>query len=197
MAITERRKLILVRHSGVEIIPGMPASQWQLSDEGRSLCGALAGRLAAHAPAVVVTSTEPKAIETGQIVAGLLSIPFETAPDLHEHERHSAGLFDTREQFEAQVARLYETPGQLVFGDETADEAHSRFARAVTSVIEQHPAGSLAIVAHGTVMTLFVAHAASLELVPFWKRLGLPAFVVLSLPELSLLEVVESVDGDT
>jgi broad specificity phosphatase PhoE len=52
----------------------------------------------------------------------------------------------------------------------------------------------VAVVTHGTVMTLFVTRAAGLEAFPFWKRLGLPAFVVLSWPGFGLLDVVEGVD---
>jgi broad specificity phosphatase PhoE len=117
----------------------------------------LAGRLAAYDLTAIITSTEPKALETGQIVAGLLSILCETASDLHEHQRYNAGWQVSREQFQAKVASAFENPGKLIFGSETADETHRRFAAAMTHVLERHPAGSLAVVTHGTVMTLFIA----------------------------------------
>lgn len=192
--MTDTNRLVLVRHSLPTIDPTVPASQWQLSDEGRYRCKALAAQLAAYALDRVVTSIEPKAAETGQIVARILDLPFETAPDLHEHERPVAGVFDTRAQFQAQVGSLFAQPGELILGRETADQAHRRFAGAVSSVVAQHPSTNLAVVAHGTVMTLLVARAASLDPFPFWQRLGLPAFVVLSLPDLSPLQVVESID---
>ena len=186
------RKLILVRHSLPVITGEQPASQWQLSEEGRRRCERLADLLAPHRPSAIVTSTEPKAIETGQLVGERLGIPVEAAPNLHEHERPGTGL-DTVEQFQAKVARLLENPGELVFGAETGDEARERFSAAVDDAMRRHPAGNVAIVSHGTVMTLFVARAAGIQPVPFWKGLGLPAFVVLSHPELALLEVVASV----
>ena len=186
------RKLVLVRHSAPEIIPGVPASQWRLSDEGRLRCEALAAQLATYELSAVVTSTEPKAIETGQIVARILRLPIESAPGLHEHTRPNVGLLASREEFQARVASVFEHPDQLVFGSETGDEAHARIAAAIDAVLRQHPAGNLAIVSHGTVMTLFVARATGLDPIPFWKGLGLPAFAVLSLPELNLLKVIES-----
>lgn len=186
------RKLVLVRHSVPEIIPDIPASQWRLSDEGRLRCETLAERLAGFELGTVVTSTEPKAVETGQIVAGILGLPIESAPGLHEHARPNVGLLASKEEFQARVASVFEHPDQLVFGSESGDEAHARFAAAVDAVLRQHPSGSLAIVSHGTVMTLFVARTIGVDPIPFWKSLGLPAFVVLSLPELSLLGVVES-----
>lgn len=186
------QKLILVRHSLPVITGEQPASQWQLSEEGRRRCERLAELLAAHRPSAIVTSTEPKAIETGQIAGERLGIPVEAAPNLHEHERPGTGL-DTVEQFEATVARLFENPGELVFGAETGDEARERFSAAVDDAMKQHPAGNVVIVTHGTVITLFVARVAGIKPVPFWKGLGLPAFVVLAYPELALLEVVADV----
>jgi broad specificity phosphatase PhoE len=191
------RKLILVRHSLPEIVSDLPANQWRLSDTGRLQCKRLTERLATYDLDVIVASLEPKASETGQIVADVLSKPFETAENLHEHDRSNVGSLDTREQFEARVASLFENPQKLVFGRETADDAHRRFAKAVAGVIRKHPNGNLAVVTHGTVMTLFVARAAGLEPFPFWKRLGLPSFVVLSLPGFGLLTVVEDVEVDS
>jgi hypothetical protein len=46
-------------------------------------------------------------------------------------------------------------------------------------------------VSHGTVITLFAAQHAGVAALPFWKRLGMPAIVIVSLPELRLLEVIE------
>jgi broad specificity phosphatase PhoE len=80
-----------------------------------------------------------------------------------------------------------------VFGSETADQAHQRFTRAVAGVLKRRPDQNVAVVAHGTVISLYIARAAGLDPFPFWKRLGLPAFVVTSWPKFSLLSVVESV----
>jgi broad specificity phosphatase PhoE len=92
---------------------------------------------------------------------------------------------------------LFEHPDELVLGYETADEAHARFARAVADVLSSHPSGNLVIVTHGTVMTLFIARAGSaghFDPIPFWKGLGLPAFAVLSLPDLKPIKVVRGVE---
>ena len=187
------RKLILIKHSRPEIVPALPASQWRLSQDGRLRCRRLARKLSVHDPGVIVTSLEPKAVETGRIVADCLGRPLETAPDLHEHDRREVKFLQDRKAFQRLVARLFQCPDKLVFGSETADQAHERFARAVDGVIERFPGGNLALVSHGTVITLFVSRAVGAEPMRFWKRLDLPAFVVLSLPDLSLLNVVERV----
>jgi hypothetical protein len=43
------------------------------------------------------------------------------------------------------------------------------------------------------VIALFVAQHTRLPALPLWQRLGLPSFVVLTLPEFGLVEVVEDV----
>lgn len=185
-------KLILVRHSLPNIVPTIPADQWSLSEAGRERCERLADKVAAYHPDVVITSMEPKAIETGQIVAGRLGKPRETAEGLHEHERRDVG-FGSVAWFEGQVAHFFKEPQSLVFGSETANQAHQRFSRAIANILEAYPERNVAVVTHGTVMSLFVARAAGLEPFPFWKRLGLPAFTVLSIPGFGLLTVVENV----
>src|SRR5262245_16644749 len=182
-------KLILIRHSRPQIDPGSPASRWSLSAAGRERCMALAPRLAAYEPAAIVASREPKASETGSIAATTLGIQFETADGLHEHRREHVG-FIPNEAFEATVAALFERPDELVMGEETGNEARERFERAVRAALDRHPGRNVAIVTHGTVMTLFVAKHAGVAPLPFWKSLKMPALVILSLPDLELLEVV-------
>jgi broad specificity phosphatase PhoE len=189
----QERKLVLVRHSVPELVVGVPASLWQLSDEGRRRCQGLADRLAPYDLAAVITSTEPKAIETGQIVADSLNLTPQTAPDLHEHERGVVTSMGSQEAFQAQVSRFFQHPDELILGHETANQAHARFSSAVAAVIEGRPHGNLAIIAHGTVMTLFIARTSGLDPVRFWRGLGMPAFIVLSLPDLRLLEAVANV----
>jgi broad specificity phosphatase PhoE len=189
------KKLILVRHSQPEIVLGVPAGAWQLSAEGRSRCRMLAQQLASHRPSQIVTSLEPKAMETGQIVSGILDIPLVSVAGLHEHERPDAVRSLAQESFRARVAALLERPAELVFGNETADAAHDRFAAAIASLATRHQEDNLAVVTHGTVMTLFISRAVGLEPVPFWMRLGLPSFAVLSLPDNRLVEVVEQMPG--
>jgi broad specificity phosphatase PhoE len=88
--------------------------------------------------------------------------------------------------FEAAVARFFAHPAELLLGRETADEAHARFAGAVAAVMGRHRGETVAVVAHGTVITLFVARATGQEPFALWKRLGLPSFVVLAWPGLEV-----------
>jgi broad specificity phosphatase PhoE len=55
--------------------------------------------------------------------------------------------------------------------------------------VESHPNQNLAIVAHGTVISLFVSRLTNADPFLLWKRLGLPSFVVLSLPDSQIIAV--------
>lgn len=180
--------LILIRHSAPEIIPGLPAHQWRLSEEGRSRCNLLAAKIRSYSPEVVVSSIEPKAQETAQLVADQLGLNSQTVEGLHEHERNRVKWLG-KAQFELEVANFFKYPEQLVMGEETANQAYKRFAAAVASLRENYVGKNIVVVAHGTVITLWVARKVGLDPLPFWQQLGLPALVVLSLPEMKLRTV--------
>lgn len=91
--------LILVKHSQSRPQPGIPASEWRLSDEGRMRCRALSDGLAPYRPSRLVSSTEPKAIETGRLVSDHLGLRCEPVEGLHEHLRQNVE-FLTEERFE-------------------------------------------------------------------------------------------------
>jgi broad specificity phosphatase PhoE len=63
----------------------------------------------------------------------------------------------------------------------------------VADVLAQTGQETVVIVAHGTVITLFTAAHTGLPPLPLWHRLGLPSFVVLTVPDLRLVTMVERV----
>lgn len=189
------RKLILVKHSLPRIDPSVDSREWQLSAEGQRRCERLTEILREHCPEVIVASMEPKALETGKIVAQCLNVQLETAENLHEHDRRGVPFFPEKGTFEVFVTRFLREPNELVFGNETADQAYERYAEAVDGVLQRHPVGNVAVVSHGTVMTLFVSRRINVEPVTFWRKLGLPAVVVLTVPGDELQVVLPAIDG--
>jgi broad specificity phosphatase PhoE len=186
--------LILVRHSISKQEPGISAHGWQLTTEGIARCRVLADRLRPYAPAVIISSEEPKAIQTGQAVADAMNVPFETEPALHEHRRENVP-YGTQAAFEANVKTLLTHPDQLIFGEETGSAACDRFQAAIEAVVARHSGKTLAAVTHGTVMSLFLARTNGVDPVAFWQNLGMPAYVVLTLSDYRLIEVVNDVSG--
>jgi broad specificity phosphatase PhoE len=185
-------KLILVKHSMPEIAVDCPSNQWGLSAEGRRRCLPLASRLAAFYPSKIISSPEPKAMETAQRVGQKLGLPVLMNDRLHEHKRVSTGYLPA-EQYQQSMQNFFRRPEECVFGEESAVETQVRFAKAIWRILDQHPQQTLAIVAHGTVISLFAASCAHLESYELWRRLGLPSFVVLRLPDLTLDEIIENV----
>jgi broad specificity phosphatase PhoE len=179
------RSLILIRHSVPEIRRDVPAAQWRLSDDGIARARELARRVAAPDSTRIFTSVEPKAKETARVLAEEWRTTCEAIPGLHEHERPEAQLM-TREAFELKVRELFARPNEKVFGSESADRARRRFTMAVMKLVSS-TAGDVVVIAHGTVITLFVAEAAGVEPFAFWKKLEMPGVTRLTLPELKLI----------
>ena len=188
-------RLVLVRHSNPEIEPDKPASAWRLGEIGRRRSDLLADRLRGFSPDVVWSSREPKAFETAEIVAAAFGVPVRVADGLEEHHRRGVPYFPTRDEFESAVEQLFCSPDQLVLGTETAGQALSRFTAAIDDVIKAALMDAV-VVTHGTVMTLYVASVAGVRPMCFWRRLGLPSFVVLALPDLHIQSIVESVTAE-
>ena len=92
---------------------------------------------------------------------------------LHEHDRTNLSELLDQANFEDSVSDFFDRPEQLVMGQETGVQARDRFAKAVESVVESNPEGDVVIIAHGTVISLFVAEHTSVRPFELWKRLGL------------------------
>ena len=189
------RRLVLVRHSKPEIEPNKPASSWGLDEVGRRCCELLADRMRGFNPSVVWSSREPKAVETADIVARAFGVPVRTADGLEEHHRRDVPYFPTMDEFESAVEQFFLSPDRLVLGSEMAGQALTRFTAAIDGVIDAGQADSV-VVTHGTVMTLYVASVAGVRPMDFWRRLGLPSFVALSLPDMHIQSVVEDVTAE-
>lgn len=172
--------LLLVRHAAPLIVDGIAARDWMLSDEGRQSCAPLADYLAQWSPASIISSDEPKATETCALIARRLKLRGECAPGLHEHERTGVSLL-AQASFERMVRRFFAEPEELVFGSETAAESLCRFSSAVARVELTHPAGNVAIVTHGTVLSLFVAQSTGADGFATWQKLGMPGVIALSM----------------
>ena len=172
--------LILVRHSVPEMEQDRPANTWRLSSEGQVRARRLAEQLQSFAPEVILTSQESKAQETAAILASQLQLDIQTAPDLHEHDLSNI-QFLYHDMFQDSVREFFQKPDTLVFGGETANQAYTRFYRAVHAILGQHRDKTVVIVSHGTVISLFVSRLTGSSDLEIWDRLGLPSFVAIDL----------------
>ncbi|MCG8349723.1 MAG: phosphoglycerate mutase family protein [Chloroflexales bacterium] len=186
-------KLILIKHSLPLIDPNAPAAEWELSVEGVRRCARLADALTAYLPAVLVSSPKPKAHATAANLAERLNLSVTTVAGLGEQHRRTAP-FLTDAAFCAAMQTFFALPDELVFGEETADAAYTCFAAALESLLEHYPQDNLLVVAHGTVISLYVSRRTHGEAFALWRQLGLPSFIVLDrvsgAVETSLLQIV-------
>ena len=168
-------ELILIKHAMPTIDPAAPSRFWRLSDEGRAASVRMGQRLARLAPAAIVSSDEPKAVETASIISQALGLAPAVDADLGETKRETVP-FQDRETFEAGIARFFDEPSSLVFGEETGNEAFARFSAAIDRRARWAP---LVVVAHGTVISLYVSRRGGGEAMELWRSLGLPHALVL------------------
>ena len=166
--------LFLIRHGNVVREPEVASHAWRLSENGRSRTRHLAHTQTTR-PTRLVTSTEAKAVETGEILADVWGVPCTSSPNLHEHDRRGFPYLADKADFEATIAQFFARPDELVLGNETAVQTLVRFRTAVISQIEKYPNDTLGIVSHGTVMTLLISYYnAALDPFTFWQNLLMP-----------------------
>jgi 2,3-bisphosphoglycerate-dependent phosphoglycerate mutase len=164
--------VLLVRHSVPAIDPEIPSEEWRLSAEGRSRCEPLAAQLATYEPQTIVSSTEPKARETAALLAERLGLTVRESDDLREQARRTIGWLELGE-LEAGIRALFERRDEVVFGEESAADAVTRFSRAVAGL-----GPSAVVVSHGTVISLYAAAETGRDPYEIWRSLELPDLLV-------------------
>ena len=165
--------LLLVRHSVPEVDPAVPSEEWSLSNDGRRRCAPLAERLVAFRPQVLLSSPEPKARETAELIAPALGLEVRLSDGLRETARRSVAWLQ-RDVLERGIRDLFGRPNEIVFGEESATAALTRFSAAVNGLPE--PA---VVVTHGTVLSLYVAANTGRDAFELWSTLKLPDVVEL------------------
>ncbi|HEY2051930.1 MAG TPA: histidine phosphatase family protein [Caulobacteraceae bacterium] len=170
--------VILVKHAAPVLTPDVASNRWVLSAAGQESCRWLAGELRAQGVLRLYSSLEPKALETAARVAIELGLDVRPRAELHENDR-SGLAFGPAAELERLIARLFAEPDARVMGRETANAARARFTNAVRRIADESADAPVAIVAHGTVITLLLAQLSGVEPFAFWKAFGLACFVVL------------------
>jgi 2,3-bisphosphoglycerate-dependent phosphoglycerate mutase len=186
-------RLVLIKHSVPEMQIQVESRFWRLSEEGRKRCAPLAEKLRRFNLTRIVSSNEPKAVETAELVASELSRTHIVRPDLQENDRTGLG-FVGLEAYQDTFRRFFAEPDRVVVGTETAEESRARFSAAVEGVLEEFPDETLAIVTHGAVISLLVSEPTPEDRFRLWRRLGLPSYVVVSRPSLEIVEEFYGLD---
>ena len=186
--------LILIRHSITKQDARVNSRDWTLTEEGQKLCKSLAEELRDYDISRIYSSQETKAYLTGKIVADVLKIPCEKASNLEETHRKTVPYFDSLQEFKESIRTAMKSPDDLLFGEETFADARKRLSAQIDSLLEKHPGQTLAIVTHATVLSVYLGHILGRDPVEIWNTMGMPAYIVLSLPEKNLLKIVNRLE---
>lgn len=187
------QNLYLIKHAKPLVNPSQLPELWKLSSEGVEASKHLASVLQVAGIARVYCSEEVKAIETAEVIAKELNLSHETRPDLHEHDRSNVPHMRSGE-FISHMEVFYRRPDERILGKESAAEALARFENAVKKTVAESGQDNLAIISHGTVISLLISKlqgkANGFEL---WRSMQLPSYAVISLPDWSVTQVVSRV----
>jgi len=155
------RLVYLITHPDVIVDPEVPVPRWPLSSSGRERMEKLLAQLWVDSISSVYCSTEQKAIDGAEILAGHLSIGYKMVEKLGEIDRSATGYLPEEEHATAARA-FFAHPEISVRGWEKAVDAQQRIVRAVERLTEDDKGeGNIAIVSHGGVGTLYLCHLKS------------------------------------
>jgi 2,3-bisphosphoglycerate-dependent phosphoglycerate mutase len=182
--------LLLARHSNPIINPDEEPTNWSLSTIGKENARIIAAKIRNYQPEIIISSIEQKAIETAKIFANDMNIEHKVMNDLHE-QRRSKIRYLSDEEFQNSIKKLFENPNQLVFGDESANQAKERFESAICNIEAKYPEKTLCIVSHGIVISLYATQYYKEEPYEIWQHLSIPACVVLSRNNNEIIEIIK------
>ncbi|MDA1280100.1 MAG: histidine phosphatase family protein [Chloroflexi bacterium] len=174
-------KILLTRHAEPAWNENATPSQWELTDAGRQRAAELGDYLAERNIAAVYASTEIKAIQTAEIAGGASGKKPVIVHDLREHERENTVIVGSAVR-RAFVIDCIRNQDGIIYGSEPVSVARKRFCSAIADLMQQHTGATVAVVAHGTVISTFVAEMIDVDPVPIWESIGLPGFIEIDWP---------------
>ena len=113
--------LSLIRHSETVVDPNQDPASWPLSERGLAAARELAAESRWKTLSRLVSSTEQKAISTGECLAAAAGVTPEMSPSLDEVYRPSF-----IEDYDTRVARFFHHPNDSGDDWETANQALNR-----------------------------------------------------------------------
>lgn len=147
-----------VTHADVVIDPTVPVPDWPLARLGRERMTIALGQPWVTDVRIVWCSAERKARDGAEILASHLGLRARELAALGENDRSATGYLPKAE-FEALADAFFAHPEESVRGWERAVDAQCRIVAAVAQVVAASAgSGDIAIVAHGGVGALLLAH---------------------------------------
>ena len=181
-----------MRHAAPNIEPEIPPPNWTLSPTGIDSCIALGDDLRSFIPSALMSSTEPKAIQTATVISERLGLDLSTRDGLREHRR--SGEFLPESDFHSNIKAFFQNPTKVVFGQESCDALGLRIDEEVDTALSRGQSKNAILVTHGTAMTSFIWRHWQVNAHEVWMSLGLPAYLAFTVPT---FDIVGSTGVDT
>ncbi|HEY3060075.1 MAG TPA: histidine phosphatase family protein [Chloroflexota bacterium] len=188
-------ELVLIRHAAVSITPEVPPSEWPLAEAGAEAASALAQLPAVRRVTLFAHSPAVKARATAQALAQ--HRPLLEIPGLAELDRSAAGWVGDQQAYVALVHEIFAHPERSIRGCEPASAAQARISSAISALVHDHPEQRIAVVSHGIVLSLYLAHLRGTAQadVEEWQRIALPDVAVVDLIERTVVSPWRSLLG--
>lgn len=148
-------------HPDVVVDAEVPVPEWSLSDRGRTRAHAIAAAPWVAQLAQVVSSTEPKAVQTATMLAAAAGVEVEVRRGIAEIDRSSTG-FLPHDAHDAQADRLFADPHESADGWERAIDAQHRMITHLADLLDSPH--DVAVVGHGGVGTLWWCHLMGVDI---------------------------------
>lgn len=164
------RQCVFISHPNVVISKDVPVPQWPLSETGRKRMHTGLQQPWISDITAIYCSTEQKAIDSADILAAHLNLPFTQIEALGENDRSATGFLPP-DEFETMADAFFNHPQQSVRGWETAIHAQQRITKAIEHIAQNDTTlGTIAIVSHGAVGTLLYCHLAGKTIERIWDQ---------------------------
>lgn len=187
------RHVLLLKHATPVLEGFVPAREWVLGHDGQDQAARLAKQVNAFMSARVVTSSEVKAIQTGQIIAKELGALLEQRRGLDEIERPPMPILPS-DEYEQIVRRVFNQRREAVIGKESADCAERRFSQTLDELVADKESDNLIVVSHGMVISLFVRRHNDVDALRVWKSLACASGLLLDASTYSIVDIITPSD---
>ena len=147
-----------ITHPNVVIDPAVTITEWPLSELGRMRMVKACVQPWVPTLTAVYSSAERKALDGAEILGAACGQAVAVRADLGENDRTATGYLPPAE-FEGLADRFFAEPDRSVRGWGRAVDEQARIVSAVAAVVaEAAGTGGIAVVSHGAVGALLLAH---------------------------------------
>ncbi|MHA1930155.1 MAG: histidine phosphatase family protein [Candidatus Thorarchaeota archaeon] len=147
-------ELVLLRHAEPHVEIADVPSKWGVSKEGKAQAIKLAFSGVFNDIDLIISSDEPKAYQTADMIA-LRQKQSVIRNPLFDELNRDGGFYLSSSQYKLAVQTILQDYSFRVDGWETAASALSRFKRGIDQVLAEHSSKRVLIISHGIVLTMY------------------------------------------